>query len=117
MEFSRCVVIQNVCDSDFANPVIHFMAVLGIHANRGTLREDQDYSPILAGLVYCVRVISLELLLPFKGLRGIPEIQNFRDQRRTYLQDGSMGLLSALISLLAYAKKIAKNYSNIGAVF
>ncbi|KAG6274065.1 hypothetical protein E4U47_001716 [Claviceps purpurea] len=85
MEFSRCVVIQHVCDSDFANPVIHFMAVLGIHANRGTLREDQDYSPILAGLVYCVRVISLELLLPSKGLRGIPEIQNFTEERRKYV--------------------------------
>ncbi|CCE28914.1 uncharacterized protein CPUR_02604 [Claviceps purpurea 20.1] len=117
MEFSRCVVIQHVCDSDFANPVIHFMAVLGIHANRGTLREGQDASPILAGLVYCVRVISSELLLPSKGTRGPLEYQNFRDQRRTYLQDGSMGLLPALISLLAYAKKIAKNYSNIGAVF
>ncbi|KAG6091283.1 hypothetical protein E4U30_007298 [Claviceps sp. LM220 group G6] len=38
-------------------------------------------------------------------------------QRREYLQDGSMGLLPAIISLLAYAIKIAKNYTNFGAVF
>ncbi|KAG6042747.1 hypothetical protein E4U33_001837, partial [Claviceps sp. LM78 group G4] len=117
MEFSRCVVIQHVCDSDFANPVIHFMAVLGIHQDRGTLREGQDYSSILAGLVYCVRVISLELLLLSNGSRGTPEISNFKMQRREYLQDGSMGLLPAIISLLAYAKTIAKNYTNFGAVF
>ncbi|KAG5912626.1 hypothetical protein E4U61_000303, partial [Claviceps capensis] len=117
LAFCRCVVIQHVCDADFANPVIHFMAILGIHANRGTLREAQDYSFILAGLVYCVRVISLELLLPSKGLRGIPEIQNFFDKRRQYLQDGSMGLLPSLISLLAYAKSIASDYSNFGSIF
>ncbi|KAG6177301.1 hypothetical protein E4U10_000251 [Claviceps purpurea] len=117
MEFSRCVVIQHVCDSDFANPVIHFMAVLGINANRGTMRECHEASPILAGVVYCVRVISLELLLPSTGPRAPPEVQNFRDQRRTYLQDGSMGLLPALVSLLAYAKKIGKSYSNVGSVF
>ncbi|KAG6018228.1 hypothetical protein E4U40_000534, partial [Claviceps sp. LM458 group G5] len=117
MEFSRCVVIQRVLYSDFANPIIHFMAVLGIHQDRGTLRECQDYSSILAGLVYCVRVIGLELLLPSKGLRGIPEILIFKVKRREYLQDGSLGLLPSLISLLAYAKTIARDYSNFGAVF
>ncbi|KAG6103378.1 hypothetical protein E4U13_000610 [Claviceps humidiphila] len=95
----------------------HFMAILGIHAKLGTLREAQDYSYILTGLVYCVRVISLDLLLPSKGLRGIPEIQNFRDQRRKYLQDGLMGVLPSMISLLAYAKSIVTDYSNFGSIF
>ncbi|KAG6019016.1 hypothetical protein E4U19_007669 [Claviceps sp. Clav32 group G5] len=99
------------------NPVIHFMAIRGINANLGTLREAQDYSYILAGLVYCGRVISLELLLPSKGLRGIPEIQKFRHQRRKFLQDGSMGVLPSMISLLAYAKSIVNNYSNLDSIF
>ncbi|KAG6038783.1 hypothetical protein E4U39_008020, partial [Claviceps sp. Clav50 group G5] len=50
-------------------------------------------------------------------LRGIPEILIFKVKRREYLQDGSLGLLPSLISLLAYAKTIARDYSNFGAVF
>ncbi|KAG6150907.1 hypothetical protein E4U37_005555 [Claviceps purpurea] len=67
------------------------------------------YSYMLAGLVYCVRVISLELLLPCKdrALQGGPEIWNFFEQRKEYLQDGSMSVLSCMISLLAYGKRIA----------
>ncbi|KAG6312482.1 hypothetical protein E4U22_001786, partial [Claviceps purpurea] len=71
---------------------------------------------MLAGLVYCVWVISLELLLPCKdrALQGGPEIQNFFEQRKEYLQDGSMSVLSCMISLLAYGKRIAMEYGNAG---
>ncbi|KAG6241889.1 hypothetical protein E4U24_005879, partial [Claviceps purpurea] len=86
------------------------------NAENGTLREAQDYSDMLAGLVYCVRAIGLELLLPCKdrALQGGPEIQNFFEQRKEYLQDGSMSVLSCMISLLAYGKRIAMEYGNAG---
>ncbi|KAG5934648.1 hypothetical protein E4U59_006071 [Claviceps monticola] len=95
------------------------MAILGINPEHGTLREAQDYSYMLAELVYCVRVISLELLLPSKNgdLRGIPEIQIFFVERMKYLQDGSMGMLPCMISLFAYGKNIAMDYGNVGSVF
>ncbi|KAG6042129.1 hypothetical protein E4U17_001584, partial [Claviceps sp. LM77 group G4] len=44
-------------------------------------------------------------------------IQKFRHQRRKYLQDGSMGVLPSMISLLSYAKSIVNNYSNLGSIF
>ncbi|KAG6283358.1 hypothetical protein E4U09_000276 [Claviceps aff. purpurea] len=111
--------MQHVSGSDFVNPAIHFMAILGINPEHGTLREAQDYSYMLDGLVYCVRVISLELLLPPKNgdLRGIPEIHNFFVKRKKYLQDGSMGMIPCMISLLAYGKNYAMDYGNVGSVF
>ncbi|KAG6091014.1 hypothetical protein E4U31_007459 [Claviceps sp. LM219 group G6] len=119
LEFSRSLIMQKIYGSEFDSPMIHFMAILGINAEHGTLREAQDYSYMLAGLVYCARVISLELLLPSKdrALQGGPEIQNFHEQRKEYLQDGSMSVFSCMISLLAYGKRIAMEHGNAGSVF
>ncbi|KAG6157487.1 hypothetical protein E4U50_007512 [Claviceps purpurea] len=119
LDFSRSLIMQKIYGSEFAQPMIHFMAILGINAENGTLREAQDYSYMLAGLVYCVRVISLELLLPCRDrhLQGAAEIENFIQQRKEYLQDGSMSVLSCMISLLAYGKRIAMEYGNAGSVF
>ncbi|KAG5913929.1 hypothetical protein E4U61_006305 [Claviceps capensis] len=110
--FSRSIIMQHVSGSNFVNPTIYFMAILGINLEHGTLREAQDYSYMLTGLVYCVRVINLELLLPSKNgdSEGIPEIHNFFVERKKYLQDGSMGVLPCMISLLAYGKNIAMDY-------
>ncbi|KAG6019369.1 hypothetical protein E4U40_007082 [Claviceps sp. LM458 group G5] len=119
LEFSRSLIMQHLYTSEFVSPVVHFMAILGINPEHGTLREAQDYSYMLAGLVYCVRVISLELLLPSKDreIQGGPEIQMFLAQRKEFLQDGSMSVLSCMISLLAYGKRIAMEYGNVGSVF
>jgi hypothetical protein len=47
--------------------MLHFMTVLGIDEENNRLKEANDYSYMLAGLVYCIRVIGLELLLPSKN--------------------------------------------------
>jgi hypothetical protein len=47
-----------------SNGLIHFLAVLGIDAELGRLRTAKNYSYMLAGVVYCVRVLSVEKLLP-----------------------------------------------------
>ncbi|KAG5949781.1 hypothetical protein E4U58_001901, partial [Claviceps cyperi] len=119
LEFSRAIIMQNLHGSDFVSPVVHFMAILGINPEHGTLREAQDYSYMLAGLVYCVRVISLELLLPSKdrASQGEPAIQHFFAERTKFLKDGSMSVLSYMISLLAYGKHIAMEHGNAGSVF
>ncbi|KAG5920002.1 hypothetical protein E4U61_000340 [Claviceps capensis] len=119
LELSRSMIMQNLHGSDFLSPVVHFMAILGIDPEHGTLREAQDYSYMLAGLVYCVRVISLELLLPSKdrASQGRPEIQHFFDERTKYLKDSSMSVLSYMINLLAYGKHIAMEHGNAGSVF
>jgi hypothetical protein len=46
-----------------SNRLVHFLAVLGINAELGCLRTVKNYLYMLAGVVYCVRVLSVEKLL------------------------------------------------------
>jgi hypothetical protein len=46
---------------------VQFLAILGINGEIGRLRTAKNYSFMLAGVVYCVRVLSIEKLLPAGG--------------------------------------------------
>jgi hypothetical protein len=59
--------------------MLHFIAILGIDEENNRLKEANDYSYMLAGLVYCTRVIGLEFLLPSKNreLQGDVDYETF----------------------------------------
>jgi hypothetical protein len=99
--------------------MLHFMAILGIDEENNRLKEANDDSYMLTGLVYCTGVIGLEFLLPSKNreLQGDVDYETFLQQRKQFLADGSMSVASNIISLLAYGKHIAMNYGNVGSVF
>jgi superfamily II DNA helicase RecQ len=119
LDFSRSFIFHKVYHKPFESPMLHFMAVLGIDEENNRLKEANDYSYMLAGLVYCIRVIGLELLLPSKNRQqqADADYETFLQQRRQFLADGSMSVASNMISLLAYGKHIALNYGNAGGVF
>ena len=48
----------------FKSAILHFLAVLGINEETRRLREANDFSYMLAGMVYCIRVIAAEIILP-----------------------------------------------------
>ena len=95
------------------------MAVLGIDEENNRLRTGNDYSYVLAGLVYCARVIGLEVLLPGeqRSEQGEAEFRAFLEQRKEYLADGTMSPMSTMVSLLAYGKYLALNHGNAGSIF
>jgi hypothetical protein len=47
----------------FSSRLVYFLAVLGINSNANCLRTAKSYSYILAGVAYCMRVLSVEKLL------------------------------------------------------
>jgi len=73
---------------------------------------------VLAGVVYCVRVLAAEALLPSakRDEQGEAERKHFLRMRRRFLADGLYCPMSTMISLLAYGKSIALNTSNEGSV-
>jgi hypothetical protein len=83
------------------------------------LRTGNDYSYRVAGLVYCFRVFALETILPAdqRAAQGLNDFEAFLEQRKQYLTDGSMSVMSTMISLLAYSKYLAMNHGNAGAIF
>jgi superfamily II DNA helicase RecQ len=111
-------IFQTVGDQPFSSPMIHFLAVLGIDIDRNRLRRAEDFSYVLAGVVYCVRVVGVEILLPSsqRSDQGTQDRESFLEKRRQFLADGSYSVTSTMLSLLAYGKAIALNAGNEGLV-
>ena len=64
VEVLASFIFEPVGDRPFSSGLVHFLAVLGIDAEMDRLREAKHYSYMLAGVVYCVRVLGVEKLLP-----------------------------------------------------
>ncbi|KAK1919463.1 hypothetical protein P3342_013202 [Pyrenophora teres f. teres] len=102
-------------DSDeFSSRLVQYLGVLGIDTQTNCLRTAKNYSYMLAGVVYCVRVLAVEKLLP--AVERDEETEEDRDAflelRKKYLADGSYSLMSAMLSLLVYGKHAALNEGN-----
>ncbi|KAL2350057.1 hypothetical protein BJ546DRAFT_810284, partial [Cryomyces antarcticus] len=118
LELLSSFIFQTVGDRPFSSPLVHFLAVLGIDEEMNRLRTADNYSYMLVGVVYCVRALGVEGLLPSaqRDEQGETERKRFLRKRRDFLADGSYSPMSTMISLLAYSKSIALNTSNAGSV-
>ena len=102
----------------FKSAILHFLAVLGINEETRRLREANDFSYMLAGIVYCIRVIAAEIILPSEERedQNDEDDERFKQTRDNFLADGTYSVISKALSILAYGKSIAMNYSNAGSV-
>jgi hypothetical protein len=93
---------------------VQFLAILGIDGEIGRLRTAKNYSFMLAGVVYYVRVLSIEKLLPAGGRDNQTEAdrKHFMKMREKYLADRSFSPISKIINLLAIGKHIRLNAGN-----
>lgn len=112
VELSRVLLFKKVWNDRFDSALIHFMAVMGIDETNARLRDGNDYSYMAAGLVYVSRIVAAEALLPSldRENQGEADFEAFLEQRKEFLADGSMSVMGEMLSLLAYGKKIAKNF-------
>ncbi len=117
-DFFRELIFWKVRGKVFDSTLMHFLAVLGINEDTNRLRGGNDFSYMLAGVVYCSRVLAVEILLPSveRDEQTVDDDRRFLQQRQEYLADGSFSPMSKMLSLLAYGKHIALNHGNAGAV-
>jgi hypothetical protein len=47
----------------FKSTILYFLAVLRIDEEINRLRQANDFLYILAGVIYCVRVLAIEIIL------------------------------------------------------
>lgn len=106
-------------DKPFSSGLIHFLAVLGIDSDTNRLRTAKNYSYMLAGVVYCMRVLSVEKLLPSacRDEQTDEDRERFLEHREKYLSDGSYSPMSEALSLLAYGKYVALAAGNSGNAY
>ena len=116
LRLSASFVLESVGDEPFSSGLVHFLAVLGIDAEMGRLLTAVDFSYMLAGFVYCVRLIAVETLLPAaqRSEQGDAERDGFLQARLQFLADGSYSPTGAMLNMLAYGKHITKNEGTAG---
>ena len=93
LELCRTFIFCTFTGTEFECGLIHFCAILGIDSENNRLRRASDFTYILAGLVYDIRVLAAEILLPSherEEQAGDSSIrEHFLHQRATYLADGT----------------------------
>jgi hypothetical protein len=89
--------ISLICHSDYSrtrSSLIYFTGVLGYNVDWKQWRQPQDYTTILAGLQFYIRVIILEYALPLEQRNAFTEdsevnpVQQFCRIRNIWLIDG-----------------------------
>jgi hypothetical protein len=112
-------LLSGTCGNVFSSGLIHFLGVLGIDPEKRRFRTAKNYSYMLAGVVYCSRVLAAAKILP--AVQDSNEIdddyEDFLETRCKYLADGSLSPMSEMLSLLAYGKHIAHSQGNTGNAY
>jgi hypothetical protein len=93
----------------FDSPIIHFAAVLSIIEDENRLRRSDEYLYMLAGFMYCVRVLFIEYTLPaaIRAEQTTEDIDRFLELRKKYLVVRSYSPCSFLIKMLGYSKTMS----------
>ncbi len=109
--FRFCIVTlkQKVAVDLFANPLLHFTAVLGIDGPRLAWRPARHATGQLAGIMWCGRVLMLEHIFEAEDPEAANDMQpaaveHFLSEFRTWLADGTGTPFSAMIRWMAYGK-------------
>ena len=112
------LIFQKVRADVFKSAIMHFLSVLGINEEDYRLRQANDFSYMLAGMVYCMRVVGVEVILPVgeREEQGDEDDKRFRQVRDEYLADGTYSVMSKMLSLLAYGKSVAMSHNNAGMI-
>jgi superfamily II DNA helicase RecQ len=109
------MILQSLKGHDrFESPILHFAAVLGIVEDENRLRRGDEYSYMLAGFMYCVRVLFVEYALPAatRAEQTAEDIDRFLALRKKHLVVGSYSPCSFLIKMLGYGKTMSMQKIN-----
>ena len=103
----------------FSSRLIYFLAVLGINSNINRLHIVKNYLYMLVGVVYYMRVLSVEKLLlsACYNKQTNKDYKRFLEHREKYLANSLYSLISKVLSLLAYSKYIALAAGNLSNAY
>ncbi|KAF6795410.1 hypothetical protein CMUS01_15927 [Colletotrichum musicola] len=95
--------------------LVYFCGVLGISPDGTVFQRPKNYTKHLSALIYCARLIIMEVLLPWKShpYAGYParprrgQLDRLNEVRREKMCLGSQAPLGELISLRAYGRALS----------
>jgi hypothetical protein len=110
--------IRAIMHSDFLQTksvLRYFCGVLGWNASTKTWKTANIYTPMLAGLQWCIRVIVLEYSIPTPERGNYPNgfvqdpVSTFRSIRDEWLVNGRSTPFNYVHKLLQYGQQVAKD--------
>jgi hypothetical protein len=119
-EFWVVILKQQVAFKVYVNPLLYFIAVLGINDETGGWAQAKHFTASLAGLVWCGRVLMLEHI--FEGQPEDPEkmtinmMERFKEEYRQWLADGTYTPFSTMIRWMLYGKGFRNKESGLPTV-
>ena len=116
------VIMSLVChdlsqSTVYDSAIMHYLAVRGIDHQTRAYMPASSYTPILAQMLWMIRLVMLEITLPLEdwpeiGLQSRSKIEGvveyMQSMRRKYLCEGSFSPASSILSQLARGKAINK---------
>lgn len=115
MRLCRLVVTQDLSATKlYDSPLMHYLAVRGIDEQTESFRGPMQYTSILAGVLWIVRLLALEMVIPSRpwlelGILGKAEVASVRESvksfRLAHLVEGSFSPASSILTQLAKGKK------------
>ena len=119
LALSISFILQSLKGFDqFDSPMVHFAAVLGIDEEGSRLQRGAECSFIMAGFLYCIRVIFLEYTLPAatRGEQTRDDIDRFLALQEKYIVVGGYCPTGFIIKWLGYGKTISMQSGNAPAI-
>jgi len=114
----------------YESPVMHYLAVRGINPQTKTLYPASQYTPILAHMIWMIRLLMLEVAVsekgwPELGLQSRKEIGavagavagRIHELRRGHLCEGSFSPASSILSQLARGQAINRLQSSEANIY
>ena len=98
----------------YDSPLMHYLAVHGIDGKAEGFRGPMEYTNILAGTLWMVRLLAMELAIPSKpwpelGIPGKRELSSVRESlkvfRLAHLVEGSFSPAFSILTQLAKGQK------------
>ena len=93
--------------------LFRFILVLGIDEHSKTLRQPSTYTPILAGILYCSRLLIFQHAKETEeDGSGKTQLDRLQELHGKFLSDGQPSIVNEMLSLLAYGLGIIKKTDN-----
>jgi hypothetical protein len=117
-ELTLKLSVRLIKHSDFekeGSVIKYFAGIMGYNVREGRWKRPNHYTPTLAAIQLCIRVILLEDSLPMRSREhyrhgsGMTPLETFRCQHSKWLVDGGGTPYSWVHKLMNYGMKIAKD--------
>lgn len=115
MKLCGLVIMQDLSAAKlYDSPLMHYLAVRGIDEKAEGFRGPMQYTNILAGVLWMVRLLALELAIPSRpwpelGISGKGGLGSVRESvkafRLAHLVEGSFSPASSILTQLAKGQK------------